>query len=77
MAGIPRDTLMSTLALVGIGFAVVIGLLIFAFSILGRQGDISTPGGDTTPTRNFPTPTPEFFPNEPDQDNHGSHWDGH
>jgi hypothetical protein len=65
MASIPRETIVTTLALLGIGLVLVITLLIFAFSILGGAGGL---GGETgTPTRapgsQYATPTPEYEPN--------------
>lgn len=66
MAGIPRETLMTTLALVGMGLALTVGLMIFAFSVLNNatgENGFGQPTARPT-TRNFPpTPTPEYVPN--------------
>ncbi len=60
---LPRSTVTSTLALVGIGIAMVIALLIFAFTTLNR-GSGKIPANPTGTPQNFSTPTPEYFPNE-------------
>jgi len=59
---------MTTLALVGIGLLLVIGVMVFAFSILnqsGQGGGFGQPTGQPTPAYFPPTPTPEYIPNEP------------
>ena len=62
---LPRSTIVSTLALVGIGFAAVIAMLIFAFSMLRGQGNLGAPPGVPSGVPiNFPSPTPEYTPNE-------------
>ncbi len=66
MAAIPRETIMTTLALLGIGFVIVIALLIFAFSILNTS---NSNNGNSLPTGSpgsyYETPTPEYVPNQP------------
>ena len=68
MAGIPRETLMTTLALVGIGLVLTVGLMVFAFTILNRSGDgggFGQPTVQPSPANFPPSPTPEYIPNEP------------
>jgi hypothetical protein len=64
MTGIPRETVMTTLALVGIGLLLVVGLLFFAFGILNQSGDGGGFGQPTLVPEEYPTPTPEYVPNE-------------
>ena len=61
---LPRSTVISTLSLVGIGIVVVIAMLIFAFSMLNGGGGGNATSEPTGTSNNFPSPTPEYLPNE-------------
>lgn len=66
MTGIPKETVTTTLLLVGIGLMFVVGMLVFAFSLLNRQSPLSGTSGGAGDGK-YPTPTSEYTPNEPTQ----------
>ena len=64
MPAIPKSTFVTTFALLGIGILLVIAMLIFSFSILRGSQPQNVEDQSEEQKFNFPTPTPEYIPNE-------------
>lgn len=69
----PKNTVVTTLALLGIGILAVVAVLILSFRMLNSPSSrITDPDSETDEVSGFPTPPTEYYPNpnlrDPDLD---------